>query len=1535
VSTQFLFLEFVPFVHASISYDYVDNNTSNVDSVSDLGTQSNFTAEQDQLATYDTYTEELVTGSTTTLINAQSFEGTWLPTGWSEDPGDSAWNKDSSQHYAGSYSAGYEYAVGMTAGKLVTPQMNMTGASSISLSFYFYDNNLDKLSDMLLDLYDGANWDVYSDIGIGVTEEQWVLWNYTITDSQYFVSTFRVRWRGGVLTSGENAYLDYVTCKKVIADTYRLDQEIQWTSVPADDYPTVILCIKTGTLDAENLGVSIWYQSAWTSLASDLTTASGWNNYSIKQYCSLLYAVNVTIRFLDGTLLADAIQSSWQIDASLITLYPPPPEYDINTVGNINDTASGQCQLHAYWTANDGSMDSFVVEHNNTGTNINYTYEFTGAKRWSNYTFTLNAIGDCLIKWRIHANDTNGLWNQTDWQYFYCWKQLPAILEKKLGVSTGGSRSQGSIYFNGTATGGKCAIYTCFANSTFSPWKYQVKAYDLAAKTWTDTYNIADASGDDIHYNPSISVLPDGRLICLYAYASFLTYRISSYNASTTSNLAMLISNWDSEQSDAPSGFCYPEPIRWNDKLLVFGRLGSTDGGDWQMRTWTGTGFNETTLIYFNTSDSHASLYAHASKVGDSILLGFNKYDYTNSELTGLYMVYSPDKGTTWKYWNGTTASLPINGDLCLVSDSDDRTFAMSPVLDENGKPIIAGIKQHAGTEDAYTVLATYSKLLGESGGTWTYGNITYSNGTQITGNIFIQYLDYYYNRPSGWGSIENCEGKIGKVVREYNETHKFRVIWVDNDETAVVLNANPMYSCVNIQDAPEAYDALTNEEYFALGNDEICSTRSTLSQNYIEGVKFTATKTTVALGIRVYYNCTSIGYEEFQGALYDSSLHLLVAGPKVGHSFGVNINTQRWCYPSTFQYTLTQGTTYWIIFRHSCTGSIKGFREEGSTNQNLFLSYDYDTDLPSTLTPDGYDEYTYTVKAVTSKLIVRGLGNLPDFEHPSYSNVGTNTTIAGESCNFYTYWNDDVGLSGYIYGTNNTGTWQNASWTAFTTTPDWSNVTKTLNNTEGVSIEWCIWANDTSDKWNDTGIQSFITPMNLEYAITNVVSIEAIITFMKETLFSLPSITEATGLTSFLKEVQPILIEILGASSILVNGLEARFGSIELLVSTVMANWGKETWVSITETTELSHQLTLFREMLFNLLSTATSTSAISLKKEIYALQFEYMVTQILNTTSNLVWGKETLFTASAITALTSQLQTLREMVFDLLTTATSTSTITFGKETIMVEFEQAITQTVNTLSQLHFFKEIAYSLAELTQVLANLAWGKEAWFSNTASAALTSTLQLFKEMVQGFSAVTSTSIINTFGLESIFTVSESTTFIHSLTLFREMLFDLFSMANSISTLNFEKEVIMVNFEQVISQTVNPQATLNFFKETAFAFSQTLEALANLAWGKEAWFSNTASVALTSTLQLFKEAIFNLPHSTVLNAVSTFTKEYAIVLFEILETITAQAVLDYAFETIIEEAVDIAFVLAAFAVVMTLALWGVEISKKRKGENA
>ena len=102
---------------------------------------------------------------------------------------------------------------------------------------------------------------------------------------------------------------------------------------------------------------------------------------------------------------------------------------------------------------------------------------------------------------------------------------------------------------------------------------------------------------------------------------------------------------------------------------------------------------------------------------------------------------------------------------------------------------------------------------------------------------------------------------------------------------------------------------------------------------------------------------------------------------------------------------------------------------------------------------------------------------SLLDTTPPTYSLNSTNSTLAGTPVEHRLKWNDDVGLSGYIFSFDNcTGTLVNDTFVSFSGTTNWSNITKTINSTVGCTIRWCVYANDTSNNWNGS---SCITPFS------------------------------------------------------------------------------------------------------------------------------------------------------------------------------------------------------------------------------------------------------------------------------------------------------------------------------------------------------------------------------------------------------------------------------------------------------------------------
>ncbi len=291
--------------------NYVDNNSSDVDSSANKGSHSNFTAQQaGPDSSYDTLTEVNTDGGFTniTLINGASFE-----TDWSGFTATNYWSRSNSQPYSGSYSAYFDGNHGRS-GTLTSPSVDCSDATAIYVDFWYKDAGCES-GEFLLQYYDGSSWDAVpgGDLGANQSTSGWLHYQQKITDSQYFNSNFRIRISMTTNSNDDDAYVDLFTVKKETSDSnYELDLEEQWTSVDTTN-PSQELCIRTGTIGTEPLKVDVWYNNAWVNLINGLV-ASGWNNVSVSQYLSPTF----TIRFKGSTETSDTAQTSWAIDAVLL-----------------------------------------------------------------------------------------------------------------------------------------------------------------------------------------------------------------------------------------------------------------------------------------------------------------------------------------------------------------------------------------------------------------------------------------------------------------------------------------------------------------------------------------------------------------------------------------------------------------------------------------------------------------------------------------------------------------------------------------------------------------------------------------------------------------------------------------------------------------------------------------------------------------------------------------------------------------------------------------------------------------------------------------------------------------------------------------------------------------------------------------------------------------------------------------------------------------------------------------------------------------
>lgn len=240
---------------------------------------------------------------------------------------------------------------------------------------------------------------------------------------------------------------------------------------------------------------------------------------------------------------------------------------------------------------------------------------------------------------------------------------------------------------------------------------------------------------------------------------------------------------------------------------------------------------------------------------------------------------------------------------------------------------------------------------------------------------------------------------------------------------------------------------------------------------NRITGSVFTCPSNGLAQSITVYlaYNPDATTAKAKCALYKHSDLSLLTNGvTEEKTNWG---SAEQWV---TFTFstspTLEEDIDYILVVWGYISGGIfpliMCFYDTGDTNQGHYQNKNYNT-FPNPLVPT-HENRKYSIYCTYEE-------EEPPI-YPTYSNIETNTTIANSSCKFICKWEDEVALSGYIFGTNNSGSWINETWTSLSGVSDWANETKILYAEIGIKIEFCWWCNNSDNNWNNTGIQYLIT---------------------------------------------------------------------------------------------------------------------------------------------------------------------------------------------------------------------------------------------------------------------------------------------------------------------------------------------------------------------------------------------------------------------------------------------------------------------------
>lgn len=334
-------------------------------------------------------------------INNEGFEGSWPPSGWSESPGTSNWNRESDQVYQGTYSADFDGVTGSggASGNLLSPTMNCSGSNvtAIYVRFWAYEDAADD-GEYYLDYYDGSNWDQITRLD-NVGSGAWAQYSQKIVDSQYFKSNFQIRWRVVGLNNNEHVYVDVVnvTVERNESGYYSSGNLISIahdTTRTLPDFNNVHVDNSTPA----STTVTSWVRSA--DIQANLSTATWYTAISqVPDKRWVQWRINLTGNTYSTPTIND-VNLTWTYDnvypvSSIDTISPywkTITPFQISVTALDNGTGIKEVALYYNYSANNASGWTGWNQYGTNDTTSPYSWTFTPPWGDGYYRFYSRAI---------------------------------------------------------------------------------------------------------------------------------------------------------------------------------------------------------------------------------------------------------------------------------------------------------------------------------------------------------------------------------------------------------------------------------------------------------------------------------------------------------------------------------------------------------------------------------------------------------------------------------------------------------------------------------------------------------------------------------------------------------------------------------------------------------------------------------------------------------------------------------------------------------------------------------------------------------------------------------------------------------------------------------------------------------------------------------------------------------------------------------------------------------------------------------------
>jgi len=497
----------------------------------------------------------------------------------------------------------------------------------------------------------------------------------------------------------------------------------------------------------------------------------------------------------------------------------------------------------------------------------------------------------------------------------------------------------------------------------------------------------------------------------------------------------------------------------------------------------------QTYLIAKNTSG-----YLNLTLNGTENNRSYNQYSNANFtvhlNLTGKN-VYLDSNYTGWSLQSSSTSiisnitNLSSTGFFNITAYLDDENYTSSSktYFFDNIAPQYSNITSSPSSPTLYSAGinyffgiswtgATLNKVLFESNHTGSYVNYTANTTPPVqnsTGNFWIILPDIASKNFSYRWIANNSLNKVNSInFINYSITKTSALSMSILPSTSVTQGTETTVACLSNT------NQVTADNFKLYRDSTLISNTSSLTRldvsaltngtyNYVCNNTGTANYTNQSINMTLTIN-SPLPAGEFK--ITDVSSPQITVGNPGSATFNLTNALGRALI--NIRITLDGIPSSWYAIENIPSSMLSGSSVIININFNIPVDAGTGTYI-ITITANG--DTTNETKTITQTmtLMVTSSSPTPTNNPPSYLENSTNNSANGKLTLFSLKWTDDSGLSGYIFSSNNSGTWENDSWVPLiplTGIEDWSNVTKILNNTINIIIGWKIYANDSNNAW-------------------------------------------------------------------------------------------------------------------------------------------------------------------------------------------------------------------------------------------------------------------------------------------------------------------------------------------------------------------------------------------------------------------------------------------------------------------------------------